>query len=72
MFHDASHMTLAGWVWTALFWAVLLGLLSAAAIGRVRSNDDDDGRAILDRRLARGEIRVGEYDTLRTRLERVP
>jgi len=69
--YDGSHMSLAGWLWMALFWSVLLGLLFAAVIGiwRPQSRRADDGRAILELRLARGEVTIEEYDQLRKILE---
>ncbi len=72
-----------GWAWwqTALMWLgmlVLLLVLLAAAYalltGRPPSRDRDGGdpQRILDRRLARGEIDVDEYERRRQLIAGAP
>ena len=72
MFCDGD-MTLGGWIWMTVLWLGLLGLLAAVlvSVSRSRPNrpgSDGEARAILDARLARGEITVDEYRQLRATL----
>lgn len=59
------------WVFMVLFWVVLVALIVWAIVrlspraGGGESHEPDDAQAILDRRLARGEIDPETYATLR-------
>ena len=70
----------AGLMWLAMiaFWALLIWLIYAlvtGAVGRGRQPErdeerpGDDARRILDERLARGEIKIEEYQRLRDVIE---
>lgn len=72
MFCDGS-MTAGGWIWMGVLWIVLLGLLGAVLVSVRRSRQsrgysEFDAGAILDARLARGEITVDEYREQRATL----
>lgn len=61
------------WVGMAAFWAVLV-LVAVWATGRIAPAGDaaqPAARAVLDMRLARGEIDVAEYRRLRHELTTV-
>lgn len=74
-------MSATGWFFMSLFWILLVLVVIWAAANlfpsRGRFADGrgtltappEDPRAILDLRLARGEIDVDTYDTLRAKLE---
>jgi uncharacterized membrane protein len=57
------------WLGMIVFWGLLIWGIYALITSATRKNpgnDQDDGaRAILDQRLARGEITAGEYQRLR-------
>lgn len=64
MFCDG--MTAGGWIWMGAVWILLLGLLGAVLVSVSRSRpggglSEFDAGAILDARLATGEITVDEY-----------
>ena len=67
-------MTWEGWFFMGLFWVLLIGVIVFAAAqlfpGRreSRPHTDEEPRAILDRRLASGEIDVETYEKLRRTL----
>ena len=72
MFCDGS-MTTGDWIWMVGFWIVLYGLLGALLVSISRSRlgrgySELDAGAILDARLARGEITVDEYREQRATL----
>ena len=65
-----------GWVLMGLFWLVLLAAIvwgvSQLSLRRPPAPGEDeaaDPHAILDRRLARGEIDPATYDALRGKLD---
>jgi uncharacterized membrane protein len=77
---DGYGMGGAGWLMMATVWVALVVIVVVAVI-RIFPRHDDDGPAsgassvaperplaILDRRLANGEIDVETYDRLRERL----
>jgi putative membrane protein len=61
------------WVGMIAFWGLLIWALYALITNLTRKPGpgprDDDARAILDRRLARGEIDAEEYHRLRDLVE---
>jgi uncharacterized membrane protein len=73
-----GQVGVGGWVLLGLFWATFLGLVAWAVSrlfgpGRVAGGVDGDKREVddvndLDLRLARGELDVTEYRTLRDEL----
>jgi len=71
-----GHMTTGGWIisilWTAIVIALVIALIVwlSSALSRPHSNARAEGsaREILDRRLARGELTVEEYERLRDTL----
>ena len=71
-------MGTAGWIFMALFWIVLVGLVVWAAVALLPGNrSDGPGRTegpqeILDLRLARGEIDVDQYREARAELAEDP
>jgi uncharacterized membrane protein len=72
MFWYGGHWAFwqAGLMWAGMviFWGLLIwaawALISHASRQPRDGNDGGDARRILDRRLARGEIDVGEYQRL--------
>ena len=64
-------MGAGSWVFMVLFWVVLVALIVWAIVrlspraGGDGLREPDDAQAILDRRLARGEIDPETYATLR-------
>jgi uncharacterized membrane protein len=61
-----GDMSLGGWIWMGVLWLGLFGLVAAVLVSVSRSRPDRPGSdfdalAILDARLARGEITVDEY-----------
>lgn len=82
---DGFHagMGAGGWIVMSLFWIALLGVVVWAIIrivpsrsgeptGESRSSVSEEPIEILDRRLANGEIDVGTYDQLRSKLTSHP
>ncbi len=76
-----SGMDPGWWVLMSILWIVLIGLIVWAAVRLFPSGSRSDGtsgsrgggedaKAILDRRLASGEIDMSTYDELRARLDR--
>ena len=69
-----GHMGGGGWLLMILLWVGLLGVIvwAVARIVPPRSGRADASQEspeeVLDRRLARGEIDIEAYDTLRTKL----
>lgn len=67
-------MGTAGWIFMALFWIVLVGLVVWAAVVLLPGNRaggpgrTESPREILDRRFARGEIDVEQYRMARAEL----
>ncbi len=80
MFADVwcGQLTVSGWALMGLFWATFMGLVLWAVsrlFGRARGAGGADGaeREVcdaddLDLRLARGELDVSQYRTLREEL----
>lgn len=71
-------MGTAGWIFMALFWIVLVGLVIWAAVALLPGNRSggpgrtESPREILDRRFARGEIDVEQYRSARAELAEDP
>ena len=67
-------MTWEGWFFMSLFWVLLVGVIVWAAAqlfpGRrdARTEQQEEPRTILDRRLASGEIDLETYEQLRRTL----
>jgi putative membrane protein len=67
-------MGTAGWIFMALFWMVLIGLVVWAVVALLPGNRPggpgwtESPREILDRRFARGEIDVEQYRLAREEL----
>jgi uncharacterized membrane protein len=81
MMYWNGHMTTAGWI-IAILWTVIILVLIAGAIAwftstltsRVSSpadgaEDEAPAREILDRRLAKGELTVEQYNQLREAID---
>jgi putative membrane protein len=68
-----GHMGAGGWLLMTLLWFALLGTV-VWAITRIvptrggGADGPESPAEILDRRLARGEIGLDEYDALRAKL----
>ncbi len=69
-------MGLAGWIFMALFWIVVIGLIVWAVIALLPGARTTGGRAghegpreILDRRFALGEIDAEQYRRAREELD---
>ena len=73
MNHWYSSMGAGDWLIMSLFWVVLVGAVAWAIVHLTSRGGAADSRseqpdAILDRRLASGEIDPATYDTLRGKL----
>ncbi len=71
MMFGNNHMTSGGWIVMVLATVIILALLATAAVwitSRLRHRRDGEASAqeILDRRLANGEIRIDQYEQLRS------
>jgi uncharacterized membrane protein len=80
MMYWNGHMTAAGWAIAILWMVAILALVAGAVYWLVselsRSNPreaaatgEGSARAILDRRLAKGELTVDQYKQLRATLD---
>jgi uncharacterized membrane protein len=81
MMYWNGHMTAAGWIiavlWTVIVFALIAGGIYwfvSALSGRTggeqpRPPGEGSAREILDRRLAKGELTVEEYEQLRDTLD---
>jgi uncharacterized membrane protein len=81
MMYWNGHMTTAGWIlaiaWTAIVFALVAGAVYWLASARPGSGEtppstaasEPSAREILDRRLARGELTIEQYETLRGTIE---
>lgn len=70
--HDISTAgEIAMWIMMGVFWLAVAAVLiwTVRGFARERGGHQEDARAILDRRLATGEIDAGEYAALRAALE---
>jgi putative membrane protein len=67
-------MAWGGWIFMALFWVVLIGLIVWAVAGLFpagRRQDEQPRQTpeeILDLRLARGEVSIEDYQEMRAEL----
>ena len=72
MFHDGGYMVgMHAWWW--LFWVILIGVLFASLRGgsaRRQRAGHESPSAILQRRLAAGEITPQQYEERKTLLDR--
>lgn len=72
MFHDGGYMVgMHAWWW--LFWVILIGVLFVAQRGgssRRQRAGHDSPSAVLQRRLAAGEITPQQYEERKTLLDR--
>jgi putative membrane protein len=76
MFHDGGYMVgMHAWWW--LFWVILIGVLFASSFLKLRGGSarrQHAGRespgAVLQRRLAAGEITPQQYEERRALLDR--
>lgn len=69
------HMAPLGWVFAALFWIVVIGLLVWAVVALARGRGTHhvapggpSAEDILDRRFAMGEINIEQYRQARAEL----
>jgi putative membrane protein len=76
MMYWNGHMTTGGWVisilWTVIIFALISGAvawlvaeLSGRNAGTADPSPEGSARAILDRRLAKGELTIEQYRELR-------
>ena len=79
MMDVGGHISTGGWILSILGILILVALIVAVTVLVVSAIDGrragppaepESARAILDRRLARGELSVERYDELRTTLDR--
>jgi len=72
MFHDGGYMVgMHAWWW--LFWVILIGVLFVALRGgsaRRHPTGRESPSAVLQRRLAAGEITPQQYEERRALLDR--
>ena len=64
-----GQMGVGGWVGMVAFWVVVVALVIWALARLFPSQRGGAERAVLDRRLARGEIDVETYRLVRAELE---
>jgi uncharacterized membrane protein len=80
MMYWNGHMTAAGWIiailWTVIIFALIAGAifwlvstLSSGTPGSAGTGHEASAREILDRRLAKGELTVDQYDELCDKLD---
>lgn len=70
--HDISTTgEVAMWIMMGLFWIAVVAVLvwTIRGFASQRRGSQEDARAILDRRLATGEIDAAQYSALRAALE---
>lgn len=72
MFHDGGYMVgMHAWWW--LFWVILIGVLFASLRGRSARRQragHESPSAVLQRRLAAGEITPQQYEERKASLDR--
>ena len=81
MMYWGDHMGTGGWIFSILATVIFVALIVALIVWMVSPSSRSEGssqvtgespRDILDRRLASGEIDVGQYEQLRDALDRAP
>ena len=82
--YDGDHMTTGSWIFGSVMMALLIVLVVIAMLWLVRWSEasgarqdpegrsEDSARALLDRRLASGEIDEDEYRRVRAALAETP
>jgi putative membrane protein len=80
MMYWGNHMTTGGWIFSIFGTLIILGLIVAAIVwfirdrgsqtasGGTQTASGESARAILDRRLARGELNLEQYNQLHATL----